>query len=96
VIVQSCSSRSHMIVAGAQSKQLIDHELGLAALDLNPLQRSRQELGPRLVIDAVADADRSAKLLVDAFEPRGDIHAISQRGVAQPGRKADIAMTSAA
>src|SRR5260370_5081461 len=79
------------IVAGAESEQFIDHELGLAALYLNPLKRSREYIGLRLVVDAVADADGGTKQLVDAFKSGGDIHAISQGSVAQPSRRPDIA-----
>ena len=49
VIALSCSSRSRTHNSGSslarKAKQFIDHELGLAALYLNPLQRPRQYVG---------------------------------------------------
>src|SRR5258708_3917787 len=79
------------IVAGAKSEQFIDHELSLAALHLNPLYWTCEYVGLHLVVDAVADADRGTKQLVNAFKAGGDVHAVSQGSVAQPGRRPDIA-----
>src|SRR5882724_12712453 len=79
------------IVALTKREQLIDHELGLAALHLNPLDRPRKYIGLRMVVNAVADADRGAKQLVDAFEAGGNVHTVAQGGVAQPVRRTDIA-----
>src|ERR1700722_801586 len=73
------------IVAGTKRQQFIDHEFRLAALHLDPLQRSRQYLGVHLLVDAVADTDSRAKQLVDAFEAGGDINAVSQGGITEPG-----------
>src|SRR4051812_20978236 len=48
------------IVTGAKRAQFIDHELGLTALHLNPLDRPREYVLLCLIVDAVADADRGA------------------------------------
>ena len=73
------------IIAGAQRNQLIDHELGLAALDLSPLDRPCEQVRLGLIVNAVADADRGAEQFVDAFKAGRDIHTVSQGCVAQPG-----------
>src|SRR5260370_17721413 len=79
------------IDAGAKREEFIDHEFGLAALDLNTLDRPCEYVGLDLIVDAVADADSGAKQLVDAFKAGGNVHAVSQGRVAQPVRTPDIA-----
>src|SRR5712672_1146851 len=79
------------LVTAAQPEQFIDYELGVAALHLDPLHRPREDIGLRCLVDAVADADGGAKHLVDAFEPGGDVHAVSQCRIAQSGRRSDVA-----
>src|SRR6516165_8289003 len=71
------------IVARPDPQQFINHELVLATLDLNLLDGSGDDVGPDSLDHAVADADRSAKLLVDAFKPRRDVDPVAHDGVAQ-------------
>src|SRR5882724_6095947 len=79
------------IVALTKSEQFIDHELGFTTLHLNWLDRPCEYIGLRLVVDAVADADRGAKQLVDAFQAGSNVHAVPQGCIAQPVRGPDIA-----
>ena len=55
----------------------------LATLDWNFLDGSGDYVGPDSLDHAVADADRSAKFLVDPFKPRRDVDSVSHDGVAQ-------------
>src|SRR6516225_9684889 len=61
------------IVARPDPQQFINHELVLATLDLNLLDGSGYDVGPDSLDHAVADTDRSAKFLVDPFEPCRDV-----------------------
>ena len=62
----------------------IAHEFVLAAFDLYPTQGSRHDVRLDGFKNAVADADRSAKCLVHAFETGRDIDAVSHHRIAEP------------
>jgi hypothetical protein len=51
------TGRSRKNSMARKREQFIDHELGLAALGLNPLDWPRKNIGLRLIVDAVADAN---------------------------------------
>ena len=52
------------IVTAGNTQQLIDHDLGLAALDRHASELPCDDTAGHSFIDAVADTDRRAKLLV--------------------------------
>src|SRR6516164_3457563 len=78
------------IVAVRHSQQLIDHEFVFATFDRDLFDRPRNDIRPRGREDILTDADRSAKVLVDAFQPSRDVYPVAHDGVAQPLARTDI------
>src|SRR6516164_5201673 len=79
--VQWCQLR---IVAGSDSQQLVDHELVLAPFDLNLPDGSCHDVGSDGLDDAIADAERGTKGLVDTLKPRRDVDPVAHHRIAQP------------
>src|SRR3954447_6679890 len=69
------SARHQLRIVGIlQSKQFVDHEFTLAALDHDAPQRTCNHSIANRLVHAVADADRAAELLVLSLQSRRDVH----------------------
>ena len=79
------------ILAVSDSKQFVDHKLVVAALDPHLLQRSCHDVCPNGIKHAVADANRSSELFIQAFEAGRHVNTIAHHRIAESLGRSDVA-----
>jgi len=67
-----------------RAHQLVDRDFGTPPLDRDIVDRPDAKTLAGFLEDAVANAEAGAVFFVDAFEPRGDVHAVADHSIAHP------------
>src|SRR5262249_1417021 len=87
-----CAARVQFgIVDADDTEQLIDHDLSRSTFDWHSAKGTDYDATCNVLVDAVADANRRAELLIQSLDSRGEVYAVAHHCVAQPFTRPHIA-----